>query len=107
MKVRTLGLGIPLVVALLAAPVVVEAQQAAKVWRIGLLGLSAVPEKRIDAFRQALSEGGYVGMQLLVQALKQVGPTVTRAALTVTAEIQESAADGVIVAQAERPKLRS
>ena len=36
---------------LLSAPLAAETQPAGRLWRIGLLGLSAVPEKRIDAFR--------------------------------------------------------
>jgi putative tryptophan/tyrosine transport system substrate-binding protein len=47
--------------ALLAAPLTVEAQQAGKVWRIGvLLTLTAPTEDSPQAFRQRLRELGYV-----------------------------------------------
>jgi putative ABC transport system substrate-binding protein len=47
--------------ALLAAPLAAEAQQPAKVWRIGLLSpLSRSETDRRDAFRQGMRELGYV-----------------------------------------------
>jgi putative tryptophan/tyrosine transport system substrate-binding protein len=45
----------------LAAPLGVEAQQAAKVPRIGFLSLNAAPNLHLrDAFRQGLRDLGYV-----------------------------------------------
>jgi putative ABC transport system substrate-binding protein len=46
---------------LLAAPLAVEAQQAAKIARIGFLSLSLVPNRHLhEAFRQGLRDVGYV-----------------------------------------------
>src|SRR5215470_13056594 len=46
---------------LLAAPLAAEAQQAAKVARIGLLSLNLVPNRHLgEAFRQGLRDLGYV-----------------------------------------------
>jgi ABC-type uncharacterized transport system substrate-binding protein len=48
---------------LLAAPLAVEAQQAGKVWRVGVLSSgshSATAGARIDAFKQGLRDLGYV-----------------------------------------------
>jgi putative ABC transport system substrate-binding protein len=47
---------------LLAAPLAAEAQQVAKVWRIGVLssGSPSAAVARIDAFKQGLRELGYV-----------------------------------------------
>ena len=52
---------------LLAAPLAAEAQQAGKVWRIGVLssGLPSAAVARIDAFKQGLRELGYVEGQNL------------------------------------------
>jgi putative ABC transport system substrate-binding protein len=57
----TLGLIVPLVLGLFAASLAVEAQQAEKVWRVGLLhiGLDHVPPS-LPALREALKELGYV-----------------------------------------------
>jgi putative ABC transport system substrate-binding protein len=51
-----------LALGLLAAPLAAEAQQAGKVWRIGVLGTPESPEHKHlwDAFRQGLRELGYV-----------------------------------------------
>ena len=64
MRVRTLGLGIPLVVALLAAPLVAEAQQGAA--RIGVLCLIPCQGFAVTAFRRALQELGYVDGRTVV-----------------------------------------
>lgn len=49
-------------VVLLAAPGVVDAQQAGKIWRVGVLwpGSSTPPPPRMESFRQGLREAGYV-----------------------------------------------
>ncbi len=72
MKLRTIGLISTLALALLAAPLPAEAQQAGKVYRIGFLisasaeGIGSESENYdatehfIDAFRQGLRELGYV-----------------------------------------------
>jgi ABC-type uncharacterized transport system substrate-binding protein len=49
-----------LTLALLAAPLTIEAQQAGKVPRIGLLTLRSGPGPREEAFRQGLRDLGYV-----------------------------------------------
>src|SRR5262245_34834204 len=55
---------------IVAAPLVVEGQQAAKVPRVGYLnpGSASDPlrQRRLDAFRQALRERGYVEAQNIV-----------------------------------------
>src|SRR2546428_3290065 len=45
---------------LLAAPLVVEAQQAGKVYRIGYLSIASGPSPRTEALRQGLRELGYI-----------------------------------------------
>ena len=55
---------------LLAAPVVAEAQQAVRVWRIGFLGLPSASSAaaRVEAFRRGLRELGYVeGRNLAIE----------------------------------------
>ena len=62
MKLRTIGLISTLVLGLLARPLPAEAQQAGKVYRIGLL-MSSSPTAsapNIDAFRWGLRELGYI-----------------------------------------------
>lgn len=50
-----------LMLALLAAPLAVEAQQRAKIIRIGVLGLGVTPNSRnVEVFRQGLREHGHV-----------------------------------------------
>jgi putative ABC transport system substrate-binding protein len=56
MRVRALGLGIPLVVALLAAPLLAEGQDARKMPRVGLLNY----EEFWSPLLQKLTELGYV-----------------------------------------------
>jgi putative ABC transport system substrate-binding protein len=57
---------------LLAAPRLVEAQPAGKVWRIGVLSSgssSATREARIDAFKRGLRELGYVeGRNIVIES---------------------------------------
>jgi putative ABC transport system substrate-binding protein len=62
MKFRTIGLISTLVLGLLVAGLSAEAQQAGKVYRIGVLmpGSLATTAPMIDAFRQGLRELGYV-----------------------------------------------
>jgi hypothetical protein len=57
---RLIGLAVVLAVSLLAAPLTVEAQQAPKVHRIGLLLTGTPPDPNVEAFREALRELGYV-----------------------------------------------
>ena len=54
--------------ALLAAPLVAEAQQAGKVYRIGFLRAGEPLKFWIDEFRQGLRELGYVeGQNLIIE----------------------------------------
>jgi putative ABC transport system substrate-binding protein len=65
MKLRTIGLISILVLGLLVRPLPVEAQKAAKVYRIGYL--AGIPYKaRKKAFRQGLLELGYIEGQNIV-----------------------------------------
>ncbi len=67
MKLRTIELISTLVLGLFAGPLPVEAQQGTKVYRIGILSASYVrTSPRLEAFRQALRELGYVEGQNLV-----------------------------------------
>jgi putative ABC transport system substrate-binding protein len=72
MKAARLVLTVGLLLAALAAPRASEAQQPAKVHRIGVLNLPAPdrPEARVflDAFRQAMGELGYIeGRQFVLE----------------------------------------
>jgi len=52
----------------LAAPLSGEAQQAAKVWRVGYLGNTSGPQEITEAFRQGLRDLGYVeGQTILIE----------------------------------------
>jgi putative tryptophan/tyrosine transport system substrate-binding protein len=57
---KTLALAMILALGLLAAPLAAEAQQAARVYRIGFLRSGPPPETFIEGFRQGLSELGYI-----------------------------------------------
>ena len=55
--------------AVLVAPVVAEAQQAGKVWRIGLLRAAPWPKTFLEAFEQGLREQGYVdGRNVVIES---------------------------------------
>ena len=56
---RRIGLAVALVV-LLAAPLAAQAQQAGKVYRIGYLSPSPPEPFRVEVFRQALRELGWI-----------------------------------------------
>jgi putative tryptophan/tyrosine transport system substrate-binding protein len=68
MRRSAIALIIPLTLGLLVAPLVVEAQQARKVYRIGRLapGSPGGNTLQIEVFRQALHELGYVEDQTIV-----------------------------------------
>src|SRR5262249_27515412 len=69
MRGRSVVLGITLVLAGLCSPVAAEAQQAAKVARIGYLFLDRAASPHLyEAFRQGLRELGYVeGRDLVIE----------------------------------------
>ena len=63
MILRTVGLIITVALGFLVAPLVTEAQQVGKIFRIGLLlpwGASSAPPRHIEAFRQGLRQLGYI-----------------------------------------------
>ena len=60
MRLRSIGLLVPLTLALLGAPLAAEAQQAGKVNRIGFLRVGPPPPTFIEGFRQGLRELGYL-----------------------------------------------
>jgi len=66
MRLRTIGLIVTLALGLLLAPLAADAQQPAKVPRIGFLRAEMPPESYIEAFRQGLREHGYVEGQNIV-----------------------------------------
>jgi len=63
------ALAVTLAVGILAVPLAGEAQQAAKVWRIGYLGYAYPTEARdLEVFRQRLRGLGYVeGKNLVIE----------------------------------------
>ena len=70
MKLRTIGLIGILTVGLLAGPLLTEAQQAGKVYRIGYLftGTSARDKSLLAAFQQGLQELGYLeGKNIVIE----------------------------------------
>jgi putative ABC transport system substrate-binding protein len=56
---RSLPIAAGLILALLATPLTSQAQQAGKVWRIGVLRSSPPPPAYLTAFREGLKEYGY------------------------------------------------
>ncbi len=68
MRTRTVGLLVALALGPLSAPLVVDAQQAGRVYRIGFLGASSPSgtSPRLDVFRQGLRELGWVEGQNIV-----------------------------------------
>jgi ABC-type uncharacterized transport system substrate-binding protein len=69
MRLKTIGLIATLALGLLASPLPVEAQQEARVYRIGFLDFplrSITTDPRLVALRQGLRELGYVEGQNLV-----------------------------------------
>ncbi len=68
MRLRTIGLISTLVLGLLAAPLPTEAQQAGKVYRIGVLSNSSGIGRSQKRLQQYLSELGYVeGKNLVIE----------------------------------------
>ncbi len=66
MKLRTIGLISTLALGLLAAPLLAEAQQAGKVYRIGFLGDFPRMIPASEVFRQGLRELGYIEEQNII-----------------------------------------
>ncbi len=66
MSLRTASFLIPLGLSLLVAPMVAEAQQAAKIPRIGVLQVWSSADPAVGQIRQALREVGYVDGQNIV-----------------------------------------
>ena len=64
--------------ALLAAPLGVEAQQASKVNRVGVLSIDAPPPGLIERFREGLHELGYVEGKNVVIELRNAGGSIER-----------------------------
>src|SRR6266852_3962497 len=69
MRFRALGLGVPLVIALLSGPLAARAQQpSADTPRIGVLMFRPMTKSAQEAFRQGLRDYGYVeGRNILVE----------------------------------------
>src|SRR5438128_10541195 len=72
MKVTALGLIVSLTFVLLAGPLAVDAQQAARVYRVGVLlsGPVSALAASVQAFREGLRELGYVEGQNLAVELR-------------------------------------
>ena len=60
MKLRTIGLIVILALGLLAGPLPAEAQQAGKVYRIGVIRRFTWPAAYMEAFKSGLRERGYI-----------------------------------------------
>jgi putative ABC transport system substrate-binding protein len=88
-----IGLG-----AAVAAPLAIEAQQAAKVYRIGFLRAGQPPTAWIDGFQQGLREHGYVDGQNVVNEFRSTDGRVDQLP-RLTEELLRSQVD-VIVASA-------
>ncbi len=76
MRLRTIGLISTLVLGLLAAPLPAEAQQAGKVYRIGILRTgsgSPLTSPFYTGVRQGLHELGYIEGQNLVIEYRSIG----------------------------------
>src|SRR5260370_34137 len=80
MRVTALSLIVSLTLALLAAPLAVEAQQATRVYRIGVLfsGPVSALAASVQAFREGLRELGYVEGQNLAVELRGVTSAESR-----------------------------
>src|SRR5437870_2460490 len=74
---RLIGLAVILAVGLTLAPLVTEAQQAAKVAHVGVL-LYGAPEPFQAAFRQAMLDQGYVEGRNLVIEYRWAGGKIER-----------------------------
>jgi putative tryptophan/tyrosine transport system substrate-binding protein len=57
--------GLAVVLSLILAPLAGDAQQAAKIPRVGLFRPGAPPDPYVDAFRQGLRDLGYVERQTI------------------------------------------
>ena len=75
MRCSTLGSIVTLALALLCAPLAVDAQPPGKVFRVGILGpLTAGPGTTLQAFKQRLQELGYIeGHNLALEARASEG----------------------------------
>src|SRR5215469_15753594 len=60
---RRIGLAVVLAASLVLAPLAADAQQAAKIPRVGLIRPGTAPDPYVDAFRQGLDDLGYVERQ--------------------------------------------
>jgi ABC-type uncharacterized transport system substrate-binding protein len=68
MRLSALGLLVMLACGILMAPLVVAAQQAKQIPRIGILAPGTPPRSSVEAFRQGLRDLGYVeGQTLLIE----------------------------------------
>ncbi len=68
MRLRSAGLLLLLLLGLLVTPLAAEAQQAGKVYRIGVLSPGSSPPGSLEAFREGLRDLGYVeGRTILIE----------------------------------------
>src|SRR5437667_199342 len=85
MRVTALSLIVSLPLVLLAAPLAVDAQQATRVYRIGVLlsGPVSALAASVQAFRERLRELGYIEGQNLALELRGTTTAAKRATSTV------------------------
>ena len=75
----TVGCIVTLTLSLLVAPRGVDAQQAEKVWRVGLLEYTPIPERSLpEAFRTELRHLGYVEGKTIVIEFRSAEGIVDR-----------------------------
>jgi putative ABC transport system substrate-binding protein len=96
-----------LVLSLLAAPLAAEAQQAGRVYRIGILTLSVASSTPIfEGFREGLREHGYVEGRNIALEFRFAQGSPERLA-TMAAELVHIKVDVIIVTEASWLRGRS
>jgi putative tryptophan/tyrosine transport system substrate-binding protein len=98
-SMRRIGLAVVFVLGLTLAPLAGDAQQAAKIPRVGLLRPGSPPDPYVDAFRQGLRELGYVEDQSIAIEYRWAEGRSARVPL-LAAELVQLKVD-VIVTQGE------
>jgi putative tryptophan/tyrosine transport system substrate-binding protein len=92
-------------IAILTAPLAAEAQQPAKIPRIGVFGLE-VPPDSLDAFRQGLQDFGYVeGRSIVIERAKGSAEPAQRARELVSRKVDVVLALNTLTARVARDTI--
>jgi ABC-type uncharacterized transport system substrate-binding protein len=105
---RVIGFAVVLAVSLTLPPLVAEAQQAGKVYRIGLLSLAVGPTPRAESFLQGLRDLGYVeGQHFVMEYRRALGKSERLPELA--ADLVRAKVDVIVAAgtQATLPATRA